>query len=334
MPCVLPVLGIKIASLIKQSSSSSLKIKISCLSITLGMVFTFMIFSLLAIILRNMGVQLGWGMQFQYPIFLIILIIILLLFALNLLGLMAIRIPRPINNFVNHKFFSKEKSYLIKDFSTGMLTTILATPCTAPIVGTVVSFALMSNDILIFSIFSVMGIGMAIPYLLFIINPSLIKLLPSPGKWMNKFKYFLAILLICTTFWLLDILYSHYKKEDLINNNSKWIEFNPESIPLILKENKMVFLDITAKWCISCKVNKLLVLKDDDVQDFFNNNNIILMRGDWTLPNPKINDFLFKHGRSGIPFNAIFTNSKSKVIVLPELLSKEKLLNILKENYK
>ena len=146
MPCVLPVLGLKINSFMQNlQSKNRINIKLSSLSIVLGIISTFLIFALITSTLQFFGKSVGWGMQFQSPTFILFIILILVLFILNLLGLFEIRLPKVFNLFLKNKNFSQNSNTYIKNYFTGILSTLLATPCTAPFVGTAISVALSQN---------------------------------------------------------------------------------------------------------------------------------------------------------------------------------------------
>ena len=207
MPCVLPVLGLKINSFLQQLELNDKKrIKISCLSLVLGIVFTFFLFGVFATTLRILGKSVGWGMQFQNPIFISVIIIILILFIINLLGFFNIIVPKFISNFFAKNINIKVSNIYLKNFFIGMFSTILATPCTAPFVGSAVSIALTQNYAITFLIFFIMAIGKGFPYILFIFYPGVINFLPKPGKWLNKIKYFFAFLLFVTLLWAFNLL--------------------------------------------------------------------------------------------------------------------------------
>ena len=142
---------------------------------------------------------MGWGIQFQQPIFLLFLIFILIIFSLNLFDTIEFNLPNKFNTNIN-KYLDRKSSSA--GFFGGALATLLATPCSAPFLGTAVSFALSSNFYTTLLIFIFLGFGMSIPYFIFILFPTLINILPKPGKWMNYLKYILGIGLILTALWL------------------------------------------------------------------------------------------------------------------------------------
>ena len=226
MPCVLPVLGIKINNLLKQSETRNKSIvKLSSLYVSLGIISMFFIFSLVAIFLRSIGMNLGWGMQFQSPYFLIFLICLLLLFTVISFDLIKINF---IQKYMKITFLEKKifkNNIFISNFFTGVLSTLLATPCTAPLVGTAISFALSQNYFLSILVFMLMGAGKSLPYLIFIIKPNILWNFPKPGVWTKYIKTFIGLLLIISLVWLSSLLLKHYSgangKYKLFNSSSR-----------------------------------------------------------------------------------------------------------------
>ena len=225
MPCVLPVLGIKINNLLKQVETRNKSVvKISSLYVSLGIISMFFIFSLAAIFLRSIGMNLGWGMQFQSPYFLIFLICLLLLFTVISFDLIKINF---IQKYMKIGFLEKQifkNNIFISNFFTGVLSTLLATPCTAPLVGTAISFALSQSYFLSILVFVLMGLGKSLPYLIFIVKPNILWYFPKPGVWTKYIKTFIGLLLIISLVWLSSLLLKHYsgsKKYKLCNPGSK-----------------------------------------------------------------------------------------------------------------
>ena len=141
------------------------------------------------------------------------------------------------------------------------MSTLLATCLANPFVGTAISVALSQNLLLSILIFLFMGLGKSMPYLIFIIFPNFINIFPKPGKWFAYLKYFFAFLLMLTVLWLMNILFTpKYKTSD------NWEEFETHKINEYLDKGFNVFVDVTAEWCLSCAVNKKLVLDQEDIK--------------------------------------------------------------------
>lgn len=201
MPCVLPVLSIKILGFVQQAGDNKQKILKNGLFFTLGVILSFLTLAGLLIILRAGGEQLGWGFQLQSPIFIIILSVLLFLFALNLLGVFEIGIPT--SGFGGS---NKEHSGISGSILSGVAATVLATPCTAPFMGSALGFAITQPVHITLLIFASLGLGMAAPYLLLSLFPQWLRYLPKPGSWMNTLKQFMGFLLLATIVWLVWIL--------------------------------------------------------------------------------------------------------------------------------
>ena len=376
MPCVLPVLSIKISRFISLKNSGQITSKYDFLATSLGIIVSFLILAITSIIIKTMGGSVGWGIHFQQPIFISLMLIIILLFSASLFGLFNLNLPSFIYSKID-KYLSTKVSSLA--FFEGVFATLLATPCSAPFLGTAVGFALSSSSYLTLSIFILLGLGMSFPYLLFFIFPKFLNFLPKPGRWMNKLNIILGLSLIFSAIWLLKILlkltnfnliifvlvitsilvfiFSDRKLyrsfffilslfiiilpirfEETItaniinkfykNDNLIWVEFDKTKIDKYLDQNKIVFVDITADWCITCKVNDILVLDSKKVKNLFNSENVVLMRGDWTHEDENISSFISNWQRFGIPLNVVYGPSLEKGILFPEILTK----NLIEKN--
>ena len=202
MPCVLPVLSLKIFSFLGHGGGETKAVRRSFLMTAAGIMSSFIVMALVTVILKQLGLTLGWGVQFQQPVFLIFLILLLTVFAANMWGLFEINLPE----FLADRLASHHPK-MATDFATGALATLLATPCTAPFMGTAVGFALASGSTTqIFAIFIALGFGMIIPYFSIAIFPEVAIFLPKPGKWMLRLQYVLGVALALTAAWLLWIL--------------------------------------------------------------------------------------------------------------------------------
>ena len=197
MPCVFPVLSLKVMSMIQLRQFEKFKIKQFSFLIISGIIFSFIILASILVILKSFGIFVGWGFQFQNTYFLIILSSIILLFSLNLLGFFEIILPNFLVNYFGKLERKENKSGY---FFSGMFATLMATPCSAPFLGTAIGFASLTSNLNIFLIFLSISVGFSIPYFFLIFKPSLLNLFPKPGKWMVSFKYFLGIILLLTFF--------------------------------------------------------------------------------------------------------------------------------------
>lgn len=374
MPCVLPVLSLKIFSVMKHGGNGHDHIRQSFIATASGVIVSFLLLGSATVLLKQGGTAIGWGVQFQQPTFLVFMITLLTLFTANLWGFFEVALPRFIMDRINTAHHPK----LAGDFATGMLATLLATPCSAPFLGTAVGFALAAGPLEIYSIFLALGLGMAIPYILIAIYPALAGSLPKPGHWMTTLTRLLGFGMAATAVWLLLVLHEQIGKqltalisagmlailaqlflrhknilrfltipvillvfagsfliglaatvpESVSHKAGVWTQFDEGALDRAVRDGKVVFVDITADWCITCKANKRFTLSRDDVtKKLFNNDKVVAMQGDWTNPDPVLTAFLHKHGRYGIPFNAVFGPKAPEGILLPELLTPSAVLD-------
>ncbi|MDC3131875.1 thioredoxin family protein [Pelagibacteraceae bacterium] len=356
-----------ILKLLSVLNSDSKNIRLSFFITSIGIISSFLMLGLIFLLLRESSISISWGMQFQEPYFLIFILIIITFFSLNTLGFFEIRLPSILftSNILNFG-----KNYYAKNFFNGFFATLLATPCSAPFIGTAITAAFTQSQIYLMLIFFTMGFGMSIPYLLIIAFPNIVLKLPKPGKWMNYVKYFLSLLLFLTALWILNILYSHFnyvfiisffilllitvislkinfyqtlisssailllcllpildivKKNNNINDQYTWIDFNKISIKDYIDDNRVIFLDITADWCVTCQFNKINVINTKRMSEIFSTNDVILVKADWTIPNEKINNFLKKFNKFGIPFNAFYSKKHPNGVILSEILTQNEI---------
>jgi len=330
MPCVLPVLSIKIISILKHGGKNHRihrwKLFKSFIATAMGIIFSFWLMAGFVIALKLSGNSIGWGMQFQYPPFIIFLIIILSGFAINMWGLFEIPMP----NFILKKSYGldEREAGFIGNFLTGSLATLLSTPCSAPFLGTAVSFALAGSPTDILIIFTFLGLGLATPYILLAISPRIFKYMPKPGKWMITLKKILAIALAVTVAWLINILIAIYTVPTI---DIGWQKFDESLIAPAIKKGKVVLVDVTADWCLTCKVNENFILENKKVSKALSSKNILKLQADWTHKDIKISNYLKKYNRYGIPFNIIYGPAAPNGITLSEILTTKEILSALKK---
>lgn len=371
MPCVLPVLGIKIARLIDAAGRDRAVVSASFLATATGIIASFGLLALLVAAIRAAGLTAGWGFQFQIPGFIAFLAVIVLLFAAVLAGICEFRLPIRVNRWVQAA--GGDLKGHAGAFAEGAFATVLATPCTAPVVGTAVGFALTRGFGDIVLVFLGLGLGMAVPWLLVAIRPGLLVMLPRPGPWMGRLKLVLALMLLGTAIWLLSVLHSAAggiptavaaglsglavlafaartaerivpvvrgaglaslvlavlfpamagytgPSDRMPTGDPLWLPLNPAAVP-DLAASQVLLVDVTADWCVTCVVNKRLVLDRPPVRDLLEVGDIVGLRGDWTLPDSDIAAYLATHQRLGVPFNAVYGPGLPEGEVLPELLT-------------
>lgn len=379
MPCVLPVLSIKLLSVASHGGGDRFRIRIGFFASAAGVIVSLLVIAGALVGLKSVGLTVGWGIQFQQPVFLTFMAVIVTLFAYNLWGLFEIRLPQAVTGFAAARGHGDSIS---AHFLTGAFATLLATPCSAPFVGTAVGFALSRGAIQTFLVFGALGVGLALPYIIVGVFPGAVARLPRPGAWMIGLRRFLALALGATAIWLLSVLVTQMGVDDTVSvgallaligaafaarrlpvspmtsqlgrhagvastimivaalaipllndpaprtasdlqqaGDRQWAVFDVAEIDRHVRAGKLVFVDVTADWCITCKVNKKIVLDRDPVAAFLKRDDVVAMRADWTLPNPDISAYLASFGRYGIPFNAMYGPGAPNGRALPELLS-------------
>lgn len=322
MPCVLPVLSIKIASVISLGGASSQLIRTRFFASAAGIITSFILLAFALQLLRAAGGQIGWGIQFQSPWFLAGLVIVTGLFTLSLFDVITLRTPSFVTRFLPRTNTPSEGS-IIGDFGAGMLATLLATPCSAPFVGTAVSFALAQSDSILYGMMVMMGIGLALPWLMLALFPRLVGFLPRPGQWMVTLKKGLGVLMALTVIWVASLFYNTVQPAKDISQaaDENWVTFTPELLAKMRDDGQTIFVDVTADWCITCNANKAFVLNTDAAKRLFDAQNVILMRADWTYPDGSIANYLASHQRFGIPFNIVYGKAAPDGVILPEILT-------------
>ena len=201
MPCVLPVLGLKLNTLLLGERSRA-QVRKPLLLSAAGIMLSFWGLAAFMLFLTWSGAQLGWGIQFQQPGFIGFMLAVTALFSLNLFGLFEIRLPSALSTWLATRPGGGNSSHLLQ----GMFATLLATPCSAPFLGTAVAAALASSPLILIAIFTGLGLGMALPWLVLAAFPGFVRFMPRPGPWMVKVKWLFGLMLLATSLWLLSLL--------------------------------------------------------------------------------------------------------------------------------
>ncbi len=378
MPCVFPVLFIKALSLVNQVSEGDKRaIKIHSLFYTFGIIFSFWLFAGLIFLFQAGGSRLGWGFQLQSPTFVSLLASVLFVFALNLFG--VFEMGTSLMGFGSQ--LTENKGYF-GSFMTGVLATVVATPCTAPFMGTALGFALSQPSLLVIgTVFTALALGLAAPYCALSLIPNLGKLLPKPGRWMETFRHLMAFPILGTVIWLYWILgieagpgcqlrlliaililscaawaYGRWKSfitktivlilvavavygqifefnrnRWVLTQSTFWQTFSRERVKSLVAQGKPVFIDFTAAWCITCKVNERIAFTDS-VMETMTRKGIVAMKGDWTNSDPEITLTLEEFGRNGVPLYVLYTGKKGRPpIILPQILTPGTVLNAIEQ---
>lgn len=333
MPCVLPVLGIKVQSLIAHHGTSQRYVRIQFLATAMGVITTFLAMGALLGLLKLSGVNISWGMQFQNPWFIAALAAITFVFAINLFGLYSINLPQWLSQWA----MKPQSGSLLGHFSQGVFATVLATPCTAPFLGTAVAFALGAPMYLLLLIFLALGVGMALPWLAIAVFPQTRRLLPKPGPWLKWVKPVFGALLLATSIWLLTLLAPHWQPSSSESTSAQtttersWQALSFKTIHQSVTQGKVVFVDVTADWCITCKANKLGVLEQEPVYSALAADDVVRMRGDWTVRNDYITDFLRAYGEYGVPYNRVYGPGAPEGIELPVILTSDAVMRAIED---
>ena len=385
MPCVLPVLSLKIFGLVKSGGQGRSQLLAGALATTAGILVSFWALAAAIALAARAGQAVGWGVQFQYPGFVAFLAVVVVLFSLNMWGLFEIPLPASLSRVTG----GAQQEGLAGHFFSGLFATLMATPCSAPFLGTAVGFALAQNTFTIFAIFSAVGLGLALPYLLIAAVPKAIDLLPRPGNWMVTFRAVMGFLLAAAAVWLFYVLVAQMTPERLASvqlallglalatwffgrsqpettprrlagvamlvtallpiflaakaptvsaatvseaGNIDWLSFDEqEALRLSEQEGRLVFVDFTADWCLTCKANERLVIETDPVIEAFDRLGVVPMKGDWTNRDDVITEFLARYGRSAVPFYILFRPGQEPH-PFGEILTRQNLLDTLADS--
>ncbi|WP_078083521.1 protein-disulfide reductase DsbD family protein [Microbulbifer mangrovi] len=369
MPCVFPVLSIKLFGLMGPEAAASGRLK-EGLRYAAGVLVTFAALGALLLILRAGGAAIGWGFQLQSAPVVLGLILLFWVMALSFSGLYEF----------GHHLMNLAGNSRGGAFVTGVLAVFVAAPCTGPFMGAALGAATLLPAYGAMAIFLGLGVGLALPFVLLCVFPALLNRLPAPGPWMETLRQFLAFPLYATVIWLMWVLgrligesgwlisallmlavvfafwlgrhqfrgsrwiawalvlaalvMSFGAVSKLQQNGSGvksaqteseagWQPYNRNAINQALARNQAVFIDYTAAWCITCQVNKKLVLESEGVEALFRKNDVFLVRADWTDQDPEITRALGELGRNSVPVYAWYAPGERTPVLLPQILKAE-----------
>lgn len=369
MPCVLPVISLKLSALLNSSAIENEKDRIHAfrehnIFFILGVLSFFM---LLALVLGATGQ--AWGALFQQQWLVAIIAVIILALSLSLFGFFHLPV-------IDLKFGAHAKSPRLQAFFTGNLTTLLATPCSGPFLGGVLSWALIQGPAIIFTVFASIGLGMSLPYILLTIRPSLSRYLPRSGPWIEYVEKGIAFFLVGTAFYLLSLaigegsgrilailwgiillvwVWRHTTKSvpgrkwgsratcliilgaliiwttPVTQNKVVWEPFNPQELNERIGEEKL-FVDFTADWCPTCKALEATVLTPENILRWKREYGLSFIKVDLTERNVEGEALLNALGSRSIPVAALFSPGPDShsPLVLRDLFTESQLENVLK----
>jgi thiol:disulfide interchange protein DsbD len=378
MPCVFPVLFLKGLALVNSSGEEKGRQRAHGLMYTAGIVASFWAIVTVLLALRAGGRELGWGFQLQSPGFVAVLAGLVFFLGLSLAGQFELGL-----SLTSAGGGLAQKQGLTGSFFTGVLATVVATPCMGPLMGTAVGFALAQPAWLTFVVFTALALGLALPYLALTMQPQWTRLLPRPGAWMETLKQLTAVPLFGTAIWLTWVYAQLYASDGIDHmvwllcaylvlaiagwvlgkwparlgggiaavlliafaialplhkpkaETMTWAPYTEASFTAARATGQPVFIDFTAAWCLSCKVNEAAVLRSKDVEAALVKYHVVLLKADWTQYDPVITRELAAVGRSGVPTYVIYPPGKmSNADVLPELLTKDLVLKQIEKDAK
>ncbi|HIG39183.1 MAG TPA: hypothetical protein EYQ14_01345 [Gammaproteobacteria bacterium] len=384
MPCVFPVLSIKVLSLMQETEH----IRGHGWVYMAGVVLSFVAVAGVLIVLRASGAEIGWGFQLQSPLVVSVLAYLFLLIGLNLSGYFEFG-----TGIMNLGQGMVTEGGYGSSFFTGVLATVVAAPCTAPFMASAIGYALTQSNINALAIFASLGFGMAVPYVMLCHSPALLKRLPKPGPWMETAKELLSFPMFGSAIWLLWVLsvqsgpggvlfasvgalclvFGIWLLKNLSTNRVPRLLTQLVVVTLLgsaiylpnrlvkaegtralsadkgmgasyvgplyetysavrlgeLRQQGPVFVNFTAAWCITCKVNEAVALDREAIRQAFESRGIGYLKGDWTNEDPEISRKLTEYGRSGVPLYLLYAGSSGDAVVLPQILTEGVLLNAL-----
>ena len=371
MPCVFPILAMKIFGLTKIAHKEHNHAKEYGVFYFVGVLVTFTILGGLIFALKALGTAVGWGFQLQSPVFLMFLIALIFAVGFNLLGMFEIG-----TSLQGVGAGLGNQSGRAGALFSGILAVLVASPCTAPFMGVALGFAATQPALIGLLVFIALGIGFALPFMVLTFAPSLLNKLPKPGPWLDTFKKVLAIPMFLTAGWLIWVLsattgvigiiaaiilgifsalilhfalkqniqklgfvalslfaavgigyYFTPKANAQVAQKADYKPWSEEAVKTALSEGKIVFVDFTADWCITCKVNESTALKNEKVQQVFKDKNVEFLVADWTKKDDIIARALSSHGRAGVPMYLVYHSSEKEPVILPQLLTPQIVIN-------
>lgn len=383
MPCVFPVIGLKVLGFAGHAGRDPRKARRGALAFGAGVLLSFWLLASALLALQTAGETIGWGFQLQSPAFVAAMALLFVLMALNFAGTFEIGVG--MTRVGNLDPMNDDRGGALRAFGSGALAVLVATPCSAPFMGSALGYTLGRSAPEVMAVFTAIAVGMAAPYVLLGWFPGALNWLPRPGRWMESFRQFLAFPMLATVAWLAWVLgqqagvdavlalgmgavlvalgawlYGRFvqagvsarrgvaavlslaclvsggwvalsRAEPVASGTAPaegrpaaaaaWGVWSEARVAQAVAEGKTVFVDFTAAWCVSCQVNKKLVLERDPVAGEFARLGVVLLRADWTNRDPAITRALAANGRSGVPLYVVHRPGNPTPLLLPEILT-------------
>ncbi|MDR6984879.1 thiol:disulfide interchange protein DsbD [Rheinheimera pacifica] len=374
MPCVFPVLSLKALS-IAANSAQQLQQKRDALFYSAGVILSFVALALLLIMLRAAGAAIGWGFQLQSPYMVALLVYLLFALGLSLSG--VVQFGLGLMNTGGALTAAKGGK---GSFFTGVLAVIVASPCTAPFMGSALGYAVTQSAPVALLVFAALGLGMALPFLLLAFIPGCARILPKPGAWMDTLKQVLAYPLYLSAVWLLWV-YGRQAGVDAqalllvglvciaaacwlwgrkqlaqagrigagvalllvllalalpvlapqpaapqaqSGDTQHWQPWSAATLKQLREQGKPVLVNMTADWCITCLVNERVALNTDSSKAALALYDVTYLKGDWTLRDGAITEYLRLYQRDGVPLYVLYWPGQPPQ-VLPQILTPDTL---------
>lgn len=370
MPCVFPVLSIKVLSTTAAHLGKHSK-HLHGMAYSGGIILSFVAIAAAMLALRSMGQAVGWGFQLQSPTFVAMLAGLFFVIAQSFSGQLSLG-----GRWMNIGQKLTASNSLAGSFMTGVLATVVASPCTAPFMGTALGVALTQPPVISLAVFATLGLGMALPFLALSWIPGLMEKLPAPGPWMNTFSQLLAFPLYATVIWLLWVLGRQTSIDHAITvslgvlllgfaiwlrNQSTsiiakgivvlavvgalnlflapqsgsqqlpWQPYSAARLEALRATGKPVFVNLGADWCITCLANEKIALDSDAFRTALRVHDITYLKGDWTHYDAEITRLLNNYGRSGVPLYLYYDAAGNPARILPQLLTESMVLRVFAE---
>ena len=387
MPCVFPVIALKILGFAQSAGDDPRRVRAHGLTFASGVLVAFWALAALLLALRAAGEEIGWGFQLQSPGFVAAMAFLLFGLGLSLVG--VVEIGTSLTRLGGGSGNGHRSSFM-----NGVLATVVATPCTAPFMGAALGFAMTQSAGTSMLIFTALGAGMAAPYVALSAWPALLRFLPRPGQWMVRFRQLTAFPLFATVAWLVWVFGQQTGIDGVLRlllgltllalglwiwgqwvtlsaaERTKWTArtagagfivaglvlagtsapaataapssgssegiawemYSEESVAEHRAAGRPVFIDFTAAWCLTCKVNERIAFSSNEVHALVKKRNIAMLKADWTNNDPAITRALAGFGRSGVPLYVLYDGDPTaQPRLLPEILSPGILLNAFSE---